>query len=125
MVSEILLYAGSTLIILWGIAHIAPTRSIVKGFGELTEENRSILTMEWVGEGLALIFIGVLVLLITLLHGPQDPVSASVFRIAGGMLVVMAVWTGITAGRKSVLFFKICPVVKTTGAVLFFVASVL
>ncbi len=113
------------MIILWGIAHIAPTRSIVKGFGELTEENRSILTMEWVGEGLALIFIGVLVLLITLLHGPQDPVSASVFRIAGGMLVVMAVWTGITAGRKSVLFFKICPVVKTTGAVLFFVASVL
>jgi hypothetical protein len=125
VVAEILLYVGSVLIILWGIAHIMPTKSIVEGFGDLTEENRSIITMEWVAEGLALAFIGFLVLLITLFHGPGNPVSASVYRIAGVMLLIMAAWTGLTAGRKSVVFFKICPVVKSTGAVLFFVASVL
>jgi hypothetical protein len=97
----------------------------VEGFGSLSEENRSIITMEWVAEGLALAFIGFLVLLITLLHGPGNPVSASVYRIAGVMLLIMAAWTGLTAGRKSVVFFKICPVVKSTGAILFFVASVL
>ncbi len=125
MVSDLLLYAGSALIIVWGVAHIVPTRSIVEGFGELTEENRSIITMEWVAEGLSLAFIGFLVLLITIFHGPQDPVSASVYRISGVMLLIMAAWTGLTAGRKSVTFFRICPVVKTIGAVLFFVASAL
>ncbi len=125
MVSDVILYVGSTLIILWGAAHIAPTKSIVEGFGELTEENRSIITMEWVAEGLALAFIGFLVLLITIFHGPQEPVSASVYRISGVMLLIMAAWTGLTAGRKSVVFFRMCPVVKTVGAVLFFVASAL
>ncbi len=125
MVADILLYVGSALIILWGVAHIVPTRSIVDGFGELTEENRSIITMEWVAEGLSLAFIGFLVLLITLFHGPANPVSVSVYRIGGVMLLIMAAWTGLTAGRKSVVFFRICPVVKTTGAILFFVATVI
>lgn len=81
--------------------------------------------MEWVAEGLGLAFIGFLVLVITFLHGPANPVSTDVYRIAGVMLLIMAAWTGLTAGRKSVVFFKVCPALKTTGAVLFFVASVI
>ena len=54
MKSKTLLYIGSFVIILWGASHIVPTKSVVEGFGAITEENRLIITMEWVAEGLAL-----------------------------------------------------------------------
>lgn len=57
-----LISIGSAVVVVWGIAHIIPTRTVVAGFGELTADNRRIITMEWVAEGLALIFIGVLAL---------------------------------------------------------------
>jgi hypothetical protein len=61
-----MLYASSTIIILWGIAHIAiPTKDIIKGFGPISMENKRILAMEWIMEGLTLCFIGLLVFLIT------------------------------------------------------------
>jgi hypothetical protein len=42
--SETLLYIGSIVIILWGIAYIIPTKAIVNGFGEISEDNRRVLT---------------------------------------------------------------------------------
>ena len=33
MINAVLLYVGSAVITLWGIAHIAPTKSVVGGFG--------------------------------------------------------------------------------------------
>ena len=36
MANEILIYAGSAIIILWGIAHLIPTKAIVKGFGDIS-----------------------------------------------------------------------------------------
>jgi len=38
--NETLLYIGSIVIILWGIAHIIPTKAIVNGFGEISGDNR-------------------------------------------------------------------------------------
>ena len=61
---DVLLYIGSTVILIWGIAHIVPTKSVVKGFGGISEDNIRIITMEWVAEGLTLCFIGLLVLLV-------------------------------------------------------------
>ena len=46
MKSKMMLYIGSTVIILWGVAHIIPTKSIVEGFGEITKENQILITME-------------------------------------------------------------------------------
>jgi len=43
-----MLYAGSIIILVWGVAHIVPTKSVVKGFGPTSEENRRIITMEWI-----------------------------------------------------------------------------
>lgn len=40
--NETLLYIGSIVIILWGIAHVIPTKAIVNGFGEISEDNRSV-----------------------------------------------------------------------------------
>jgi hypothetical protein len=125
MASDVLLYLGATVITLWGIAHIAPTRGVVAGFGTISQDNRRIILMEWAAEGLTLAFIGLLVLLITALHGAEDSVSLSVYRISGAMLLVMAGWTLLTGARTSIVPIKICPVVKTAVAMLFLVASVL
>ncbi len=43
MISNILLYAGSVVITLWGIAHIIPTKSVVNGFGSILEDNKRII----------------------------------------------------------------------------------
>ena len=64
MTNEVLLYTGSALSIVWGIAHLAPTRAVVKDFGDISADNRRIITMEWLAEGFTLIFIGLLVLLL-------------------------------------------------------------
>ena len=125
MINDILLYIGSMVIILWGIAHIIPTKSVVNGFGVISEDNKRIITMEWAAEGLTLCFLGVLVLLVTILGGSQNPVSIIVFRIVAAMLVIMAVWTLFTGARTSIVPIKICPFVKTAVAVLFVLGSVL
>ena len=106
---DILLYIGSAIIFIWGIAHIIPTKSVVKGFGEISEDNTRIITMEWAAEGITLCFIGLLVLLVTAIVGSQNPVSDLVYRVSAGMLVVMAIWTSLTGARTSVIPIKICP----------------
>ena len=123
--NDILVYLGGAVITAWGIAHIAPTRGVVAGFGAISQDNRRIILMEWTAEGLTLAFVGLLVLLITAIHGAGDSVSLSVYRISAVMLLVMAGWTLLTGARTSIVPIKICPAVKTAVAVLFLVGSVL
>ncbi|MBT9437988.1 MAG: hypothetical protein GAS50_02220, partial [Desulfobacterales bacterium] len=120
-----IIYLGSITITLWGIAHIIPTKSIVDGFGSISIDNKRIITMEWIAEGLTMIFIGLLVLLIHILHGSQNPVSIDVYRISAVMLIIMAGLSLLTGARTSIVPIKICPIVKTTVAILFFSGSVL
>jgi len=123
--NETLLYVGSSVIILWGTAHIIPTRAIVNGFGEISEDNRKVLTMELIAEGLTLIFLGVLPLLVTVLVGIQDRTAGIVYLACAVMLLVMAVLTGVTGARTSTIWYKICPAVKTIVAALFILSVML
>lgn len=125
MTAELILYSGSGLIFLWGIAHIVPSKAVVAGFEPLTRDNRLILTMEWVAEGLALAFIGALGVLVTAAAGPQATVAPVVYRACAGMLLGLAAWTALSGGRTAVVQFKICPVVKTVAAGLFLLGSFL
>jgi len=125
MLGDILIYVGAGIIILWGIAHIAPTKSIVEGFGPISKDNQRLITMTWVSEGLTLCFIGALVLLVVLLGGAGAPSSLIVYQACAAMLLITAVWTGLTGARTPVLPMKLCPVVKTVVAVLLLLGSVL
>ncbi len=125
MINDILLYSGSAVIFVWGVAHIVQTRNIVAGFGELSADNTRIITMEWIAEGLTLCFIGVLVLLATILGWSQEPVAIIVYRVSAGMLVVLAVLSQLSGARTAVLPMRLCPYVKTVVAVLFFLGSAL
>jgi hypothetical protein len=69
--NSILLYLGAALTTLWGISHLFPTGNVVKGFGAISADNRHIITMEWINEGVTLIFTGVLVAVVHTLTLPQ------------------------------------------------------
>jgi len=107
MTNAILLYVGGAVITLWGIAHIVPTKSVVSGFGQTSQDNRRIITMEWIAEGLTLCFVGLLVLFVTVFIGPQNPASNIVYWASAVMLVVMAILTALTGSRTPVLPMKI------------------
>jgi hypothetical protein len=123
--NDTLLYVGSVVIMVWGIAHIIPTKSVVSGFGAISADNKKIITMEWIAEGLSLCFIGLLVLLVTALGDSGNNVADIVYRATAAMLFVMAILTLITGARTSVIPIKICPFVKTAVAVLFLLGSLL
>ena len=122
MINLILIYIGAALTALWGIAHLIPTKNVVKGFGELSNDNRNIITMEWIVEGVSLIFIGVLVALVAFI----DPVAASswaVFMISIIMLLVMAIVSMFTGFKVKMLPFKLCPFIFTISALLILTGS--
>jgi len=121
----VLVSIGSMVITLWGIAHLLPTKSVVSGFGTISGDNRKIITMEWIAEGLTLCFIGLLVILVTLYAGPQNLVSVLVYRATAWMLVVMAGLTFVTGAKTSITVIKVCPLVKSIVAILFFLGSAL
>jgi hypothetical protein len=125
MIANVLLYIGSIISIGWGIAHIIAARAVVKGFGDISEDNKKFILMEWVAEGLTLCFIGVLVLLTNILGGTTNELSRVVFRISAGMLIVMATWTALTGARTSNIPTKICPYILTAVAVMYVVSSLI
>ncbi len=121
----VLIYVGSAIIIGWGVAHIVPTRAIVRGFEPLTKDNRLIIRMEWVAEGLTFIFIGALAVALTLAEGPDGGGSKIVYIASAIMLLVMAQWSSMTGARTSIVPMKICPYVKSAVALLFVIGSVI
>ena len=120
----ILLYLGSGLTVIWGVAHLFPTKSVVQGFGEISIDNKRIITMEWITEGLALIFIGVLVATVTVID-PSNVVSTAVYLISVIMLLVMAVVSLFTGFKISFLPFKLCPFIFTASAVLILIGGLI
>ena len=125
MINAILLYVGAGVITLWGMAHVVPTKSVVNGFGSISQDNKRIITMEWIAEGLTLCFIGLLVLFVTIWGEAQNQTSAIVYLASSVMLVVMAALTSVTGARTSIVPIKICPFVKIAVAMLFFLGTVL
>ena len=124
MMDLILLYLGSGLTVIWGVAHLFPTKSVVRGFGEISIDNKRIITMEWINEGLALIFIGVLVAAVTVID-PSNVVSTAIYFISAIMLLVMALLSLFTGFKISFLPFKLCPFIFTISAVLILIGGLL
>jgi predicted RND superfamily exporter protein len=122
MANEILLYLGSLLTVIWGVAHLFPTRSVVSGFGEITTDNRRIITMEWIVEGVALICTGVLVSAVTLIDSGSD-VAIAVYITSSAMLIVLALVSLFTGYRVNFLPFKLCPFIFGASAVLILIGT--
>ncbi len=117
MANTVLLVIGSLLPIAWGITHLFPTGTIVKGFGSISEDNRRIITMEWIAEAVALIFMGAVVLVATIVDR-TSPVSMAVGWVSVVGLNVLSVVSLFTGFRIRFLPFRLCPPIFTGSSVL-------
>lgn len=117
MAGNILLSIGAALPFLWGIAHLFPTKSVVRAFGDIGEDNRNILRMEWLIESVALIFIGILVAAVTGID-PQSAAARTAFIASSCCLLVLAAISFFTGFRIAFLPFRLCPAIFTASALL-------
>lgn len=113
----ILLYIAAAVTCVWGIAHLLATRGVVRGFGDLSADNRRIITMEWIVEGIALISTAAFVAAATAVD-PGAAVSSAVYAVALGTLVVLAAVSLVTGFRVAFLPFRLCPVIFGVSAAL-------
>jgi hypothetical protein len=125
MINTILLLTGSFLIVIWGIAHLFPTKSVVKGFGDISEDNRNIIRMEWINEGLTLIFTGTLVALVTVFGDNESITGLIVYLASSCLLFSMAVLSLFTGFKVHFLPYKLCPVIFSVSGVLILLGSIL
>ena len=95
---------------------------MVVGFGNLSKDNRLVITQELIAEGISLTFLGILEGVVTVIGRVSSPVVTAVYALVAAMLLIMAALTALTGARGSVVFFKICPFVKTTAAILLLVS---
>ena len=119
-----LAYVAAGLVALWGVAHAIPTRQVIAGFEPIKPDNRRVLTQEWLAEAFTMWGLAAIVVAATL-AGSETSVAEWVYRAGAGLLIALAVLTAVTGARTAVIWFKICPVLLTTSAVLLLVASFL
>lgn len=115
--NEILLYLASAMAALWGAAHLFATSGVVAGFGDLTADNRRIITMEWIVEGVALISTAAFVAVATAIE-PKAAVSSAVYSVAVATLAVLAGVSLFTGFRIAFLPFRLCPFIFGVSAAL-------
>jgi hypothetical protein len=119
----VLLYLGA-LTGIWGITHLFPTKNVVAGFGDISDDNRNIITMEWIVEGVSLIFIGALIAVVTFID-PNTAVSTAVFFVLAVGLLALALVSLFTGFKVNFLPFKLCPVIFTVSAVLVVIGALI
>jgi hypothetical protein len=124
MINQGLLYASSALIMFWGAAHFFPTKSIVMGFGSISSDNRRIITMEWIIEGVTLNFIGAIIVAATFIDHAAA-VSKAIYWLCFIVLNVLSVVSLMTGFKVSFLPFKLCPVIFTTASILILLGNYL
>ena len=123
MISYIILYVSAITVSFWGIMHLVKTRPVVAGFEPLTDDNRHVLRMEWIVEGVALVFVGALIAVMTGFQGPHAPGSALVYAMSGSFLLTMAVVSVFTGARASPLPYKLCAPIFAGAALLVFLGA--
>jgi len=102
---------------LWGVAHLLATKGVVAGFGDLTMDNRRIITMEWIVEGIALISTAAFVAAATAVQ-PEAPIASAVYAVAVGTLAALSVVSLLTGFKVAFLPFRLCPFIFGFSAVL-------
>ena len=115
--NTVFFFLSGALTIIWGIAHLFPTKNVVKNFGDISVDNKRIITMEWIIEGVSLIFIGTLTILIAIIDSTSN-LSRIVYVTIVLMLVILSIISLFTGFRVKFLPYKLCPVIFLTSAVL-------
>ena len=120
----VLLYVASGLCAIWGVAHLFATRGVVSGFGEISIDNKRVITMEWVVEGIALISIGAFVATATWTDA-ASLVSGRVYAVAILALLALALVSLLTGFKIAFLPYRLCPFIFGLSALLILVGGLL
>ena len=115
MKGAVLLYLAAGFLVFWGVGHLFPARGVVRSFGAISRDNRRILLMEWITEGVALIFLGVLLAAVTMVGAVSD-VSRTVYWLVSGVLVLLSGVSLFTGARVAFIAYRLCPVIFLTAA---------
>ena len=119
-----LLYIAGAMTLVWGVAHLFPTAGVVKDFGDISNDNKMIITMEWMVEGFCLIFIGLLTLVVTLTD-TESILARRIYLLTAGMLIAMAILSLFTGFKVDFLPFKLCPPIFSVSAILIIVGTMM
>ena len=122
--SNVLLFISSFFLVFWGIAHLFPTRNVIREFGQITTDNKRILAMEWINEGATLVFLGIIVLAITLAD-PAHSVSRLVFICIFGFLNVLSMISLFTGFKVNFVAYKVCPLIFTGSSILILLGGII
>ena len=114
---KILFYISGILTLLWGIAHLFPTAGVVRDFGDISSDNKLIITMEWIVEGLTMIFLGVLIFVVEKTD-TESKLAKYVYILIVGMLFSLAILSLFTGFGVEFLPFKLCPIIFSVSAIL-------
>jgi hypothetical protein len=125
MINSILFYTGGSFLAIWGIAHLFPTRSVVRGFGDISDDNKRIIYMEWITEGLTLLFMGALVFLLAFFGDPGSAIQKILFIAIIVMLLILSVLSLFTGFKINFLPFKLCPVIFAGSALIILLGLIL
>jgi hypothetical protein len=117
MSNQFLPLAGASITFIWGIKHLFPTKAVLRRFGDISQDNKYIITMEWFVEGDSLIFMGVLVAGVTLIDN-SSPISLYVYIISIAMLFTLAIISLFSGFKVNFLPFKLCPIIFTLSLIL-------
>ena len=120
--SQVLLYVAAGLTGLWGISHLFATRGVIAGFGNISTDNRRVITMEWIVEGVALISVSAFVAVAAAIE-PHARLSSAVFAVAIATLVTLAAVSVFTGFRIAFLPYRLCPFIFSLSAVLIAVGA--
>jgi hypothetical protein len=104
--------------------HLVKTGPVVAGFEPLTDDNRYVFTMEWILEGVTLIFVAALILVVTVWGRPTEFGSLIVYRMSAIFLFVMAAVSLFTGAKASPLPYKLCAPIFGIAAALILYGSV-
>ena len=121
MINSIILYISAALLIFWGIAHLVPTRSVVKNFGHVSLDNRRIIAMEWIIEGVFLIFIGSVIASLTFLDYTNQ-ISRTIYLLCFVALNILAIISLFTGFKIKFIPFRLCPFIFLASAFLIIIA---
>jgi len=123
MLNQILFYLGGAITLVWGIAHLFPTKSVVRGFGEISIDNKRIITMEWIIEGVALIFIGINVIGVTIIESTNS-VAIFIYLSSILALLALAIISLFTGYKVNFLPYKLCPYLFSLSALLILAGNI-
>jgi hypothetical protein len=115
--------AAGIITIILGLAYLARMGALIKDFRIILKGLQKVLAMSFVSQGLFLIFIGLLVIMLSV-FGQGAPIAKTMVFVCSGMLLVLGIVTGATGGQSEYILFRIGQFAQVVAAILILAGNV-